>query len=197
MRILLIQTILNCEICLFSRNFSTNRWNSLIRVKSFHFVTLQHKTGNTLEATASRGVLLLVLKKFFRFWEARHVWSILHMRRGFPRACLTLIYRQLTAQIVATSEACDSVCCAVYTSRREAATPCLGLSLPQVYSWLNPAHGMANHIYHVVIGSFTHRDRPQSGHSRAADNREDGNITRTAIKNPFNIESDRYGSKFL
>ncbi len=40
------------------------------------------------------------------------------------------------AQIVAASETCGSVCCAVYTSRGEAATLQLSLPLPQVYSRL-------------------------------------------------------------
>ncbi len=63
--------------------------------------------------------------------------SILRMRRGIPRACLTLIYQQPTARIAAASEACGSVCCAIYTSREDAAPPRLSLPLPQVYSQLN------------------------------------------------------------
>ncbi len=70
---------------------------------------------------------------FFSFCELQHVLSILRMRRGTPPACLTLIYRQPMTWIAAASEACGSVCCAVYTSRGEAAASCLGLPLPQVY----------------------------------------------------------------
>ncbi len=77
---------------------------------------------------------------FFSFCEVRHVLSILHMRRRIPRACLTLIYWQPMARIMASSEACASVRCAIYTSWGEAAMPHLGLPLPQVYPSLRPIH---------------------------------------------------------
>ncbi len=76
------------------------------------------------------------LKNFFSFCKARHVPSILHIRRGIPRACLTLIYQHAMSQIAAASEACDSARCAVYTSRGEAAALHFGLPLPQVHSRL-------------------------------------------------------------
>ncbi len=44
------------------------------------------------------------------------VLSILCMRRGIPWAWHTLIYRQPMVRIVAASEACGSVHCAVYTN---------------------------------------------------------------------------------
>ncbi len=42
---------------------------------------------------------------------------------GISQACLTLIYQQQMARIVAAAEACDLVCYAIYTSRGEAAAP--------------------------------------------------------------------------
>ncbi len=74
---------------------------------------------------------------FFGFCEGRHAPSILGMRRGIPRACLTLIYQQPMARVATASETCSSVHCAVYTSWGEAAAPHLDVPLPQVYSWLN------------------------------------------------------------
>ncbi len=76
------------------------------------------------------------LKNFFSFCKARHVLSILCIRRGIPRACLTLIYRHAMARIAAASEACGSARCAIYSNRGEAAVSCLSLPLPEVYSQL-------------------------------------------------------------
>ncbi len=59
------------------------------------------------------------------------------MRRAIPRACIILIYQHAMARIAAASEACSSARRTIYTSRGEAATPYLGLSLPRVYSQLN------------------------------------------------------------
>ncbi len=76
------------------------------------------------------------LKNVFQFLRGT-VHSIhTAQRRGIPRACLTLIYRHARARIVTASEACSSARCTIYTSRGEAAAPCLGLPLAQVYSQL-------------------------------------------------------------
>ncbi len=82
-----------------------------------HYVRMW-KAGNTLEAEASRGAASSAhcatdWRMFFSFCKARHVPSILHIRRGIPRACLTLIYRHAIARIVAVSEACGSARCIV------------------------------------------------------------------------------------
>ncbi len=52
---------------------------------------------------------------------------------GIPWTCITLIYRQTMARIVAASEACGLVCCAIYTSQGEVAVLRFGLPLPLVY----------------------------------------------------------------
>ncbi len=66
---------------------------------------------------------------FFSFCWARHVESILRVRWGIPQACLTLICQQPMAWIAASSKACGSVCCAIYTSQGEAAASHLCLPL--------------------------------------------------------------------
>ncbi len=76
------------------------------------------------------------LKNVFQICEAQHVPSILRIKRGIPRACLTLIYQHVMARFAAASEACGLARCSIYTSRGEVAAPHLSLPLPQVYSQL-------------------------------------------------------------
>ncbi len=80
---------------------------------------------------------------FFSFCEAWHILSILRIRRGIPRAYLTLIYQHAMARIAASSEACRSAWCTIYTSRGEAA-------LPQVYSRLYECD-FHNFICHFLL----------------------------------------------
>ncbi len=101
------------------------------------------KAENTLEAEASWGVARhprhaapRTEEYFFSFCKTRHVLSILRMRGKFiglaslwSTSNQWLGLRQPLRHVL--------VRCAIYTSRREAATPHLGFPLPQVYSRLN------------------------------------------------------------
>lgn len=60
-----------------------------------------------------------------------------------------------------------------------------GRSRRSVALQYNLAHGTVNHIYrrYVATGSFVHR--PRSGRPRATDIREDRNIVRIAMRNPY------------
>ncbi len=92
------------------------------------------KPRHSEPSLACLSVPRLVLKNVFQFREVWHVPSILSMIKGIPRACLTLMYQQLMARIMAAPESCGLVLCAIYTSQGEAAAPRLGLPLPQVFS---------------------------------------------------------------
>ncbi len=99
---------------------------------------------------------------FFSFCKVWHVPSILHMRRGIPGACLTLIYQQLTAQIAAASEARGSVCCTIYTSQGEAATPRLASAssvFPAVEVECNQKYPLLNYqrlwLHRILVKKLT------------------------------------------
>ncbi len=51
--------------------------------------------GRGSQGATSSACCISYYRMFFSFWEARHVLSILCVRRGIPQACLTLIYPQL------------------------------------------------------------------------------------------------------
>ncbi len=89
-----------------SRFPGSTKWDLLLDNVIYVLVKPEYTRGRgksrrSVASSARLSAPCLVLKNVFSFCEAWHVPSTLHMRRGIPRACLTLIHRQPMAQITA------------------------------------------------------------------------------------------------
>ncbi len=109
--------------------------------------------GEPRRGTASSECLLalcLLLKSVFQFQQsAACSVHIAHEEGNF----LDLPHFDLpttNGSDAAASEACGSVRCTICTSRGEAATLCLGLPLPQVYSQLYLSNETSEEAFYVA-----------------------------------------------